>query len=68
VPRAIVPFGLIVGGLRHISATRAAITAVLELVVPIVVAWTASENAWTGVRLSGPVRTLSTIGIVHSAY
>ena len=40
---AIVPFGLIVSALRHISATRAGITAMLEPVVAITVAW-----AWLG--------------------
>src|SRR2546422_975090 len=42
----ILPFGLIVSALRHISATRAGITAMLEPVVAIVVAW-----AWLGEAL-----------------
>lgn len=45
---AIVPFFLIVGSMRHISATRAGITAMVEPVVASVVAW-----AWLGESLSG---------------
>ena len=46
----IVPFALIVSALRHISATRAGITAMLEPVVAIIVAW-----AWLGESLrAGP--------------
>ena len=44
----IVPFFLIVGSMRHISATRAGITAMVEPVVASVVAW-----AWLGETLSG---------------
>ena len=44
----IVPFFLIVGSMRHISATRAGITAMVEPVVASIVAW-----AWLGESLSG---------------
>ena len=45
---AIVPFFLIVGSMRHISATRAGITAMIEPVVASIVAW-----AWLGESLNG---------------
>lgn len=45
---AIVPFFLIVGSMRHISATRAGITAMVEPVVASIVAW-----AWLGETLNG---------------
>ena len=44
----IVPFFLIVGSMRHISATRAGITAMVEPVVASIAAW-----AWLGESLSG---------------
>lgn len=63
----VVPFGLIVGALRQISATRAGITAMLEPAVAIVVAW-----AWLGetlepVQLSGAVLILAGIGLAQTA-
>jgi drug/metabolite transporter (DMT)-like permease len=64
---AIVPFGLIVGALRHISATRAGITAMLEPVVAIVVAWAWLGEALDGVQLSGAALTLLGIGLAQSA-
>jgi drug/metabolite transporter (DMT)-like permease len=44
----IVPFGLLVGALRHISATRAGVTAMWEPVAGALVAY-----AWLGESLSG---------------
>jgi drug/metabolite transporter (DMT)-like permease len=44
----IIPFFLIVGSMRHISATRAGITAMVEPVVASIAAW-----AWLGESLSG---------------
>jgi drug/metabolite transporter (DMT)-like permease len=63
----IVPFALVVGALRHISATRAGITAMLEPVVAIVVAW-----AWLGesldlVQLSGAAATLAGISLAQTS-
>src|SRR5205823_12983474 len=58
---AVVPFGLIVGALRHISATRAGITAMLEPVVAIVVAWAWLGESLDGAQLSGAVLTLFAI-------
>ena len=64
---AIVPFGLIVGALRHISATRAGITAMLEPVVAIVVAWAWLAESLDPVQLSGATLTLLGIGLAQSA-
>jgi drug/metabolite transporter (DMT)-like permease len=64
---AIVPFGLVVGALRHISATRAGITAMLEPVVAIVVAWSWLAESLDQVQLSGAALTLLGIGLAHSA-
>ncbi len=63
----IVPFALVVGALRHITATRAGITAMLEPVVAIVVAW-----AWLGeelelTQLSGAAITLAGILLAQSS-
>jgi len=44
----IVPFFLIVGSMRHITATRAGILAMVEPVIASLVAW-----AWLGERLNG---------------
>jgi drug/metabolite transporter (DMT)-like permease len=64
---AIVPFGLIVGALRHISATRAGITAMVEPVVAIVIAWAWLGESLTPVQLSGAVLTLLGIGLAQTA-
>jgi drug/metabolite transporter (DMT)-like permease len=64
---AVVPFGLIVGALRHISATRLGITAMLEPVVAIVVAWAWLGESLDGVQLSGAALTLFGIGLAQSA-
>src|SRR4051795_290099 len=59
----IIPFVLIVGSLRHLSATRTGVTAMLEPVLAIVVAW-----AWLGesldlTQLSGAAVTLAGISL-----
>jgi drug/metabolite transporter (DMT)-like permease len=64
---AIVPFGLVVGALRHISATRAGITAMLEPVVAIAVAWSWLAESLDQVQLSGAALTLLGIGLAQSA-
>src|SRR5437667_8013871 len=63
----IVPFGLIVSALRHISATRAGITAMLEPVVAIVVAWAWLGESFEPVQLSGAALTLLGIGLAQTA-
>jgi drug/metabolite transporter (DMT)-like permease len=63
----IVPFALVVGALRHISATRAGITAMLEPVVAIVVAWAWLGESLAPVQLSGAALTLIGIGLAQTA-
>src|SRR2546422_11186829 len=64
---AIVPFALIVGALRHISATRAGITAMLEPVVAIVVAWAWLGESLDPVQLSGAAVTLAGIALAQTS-
>ena len=64
---AIVPFALIVSALRHISATRAGITAMLEPVVAIIVAWAWLGESLKPVQLSGAALTLLGIGLAQTA-
>jgi drug/metabolite transporter (DMT)-like permease len=63
----IVPFALIVSALRHISATRAGITAMLEPVVAIIVAWAWLGESLRPVQLSGAALTLLGIGLAQTA-
>jgi drug/metabolite transporter (DMT)-like permease len=63
----IVPFALIVSALRHISATRAGITAMLEPVVAIIVAWAWLGESLQPVQLSGAALTLVGIGLAQTA-
>jgi drug/metabolite transporter (DMT)-like permease len=63
----IVPFALVVAALRHITATRAGVTAMLEPVLAIVVAW-----AWLGETLdplqaSGAAATLAGISLAQTS-
>jgi len=63
----IIPFVLIVGSLRHLSATRTGVTAMLEPVLAIVVAW-----AWLGesldlTQLSGAAVTLAGISLAQTS-
>src|SRR6266576_2693552 len=63
----ILPFGLIVSALRHISATRAGITAMLVPVVAIVAAWAWLGESLQPVQLSGAALTLLGIGLAQTA-
>jgi drug/metabolite transporter (DMT)-like permease len=63
----IVPFALIVSALRHISATRAGITAMLEPVVAVIVAWAWLGESLQPVQLSGAALTLVGIGLAQTA-
>jgi len=63
----IVPFALVVGALRHISATRAGITAMLEPVVAIVVAWIWLSESLEPVQLAGAALTLAGIALAQTA-
>jgi drug/metabolite transporter (DMT)-like permease len=63
----IVPFGLIVSALRHIGATRAGVTAMLEPVLAIVVAWTWLGEKLTPVQLAGAAVTLAGISLAQTS-
>jgi len=63
----IVPFLLVVGALRHIAATRAGITGMLEPVVAIVVAWAWLSEALHPVQLGGAALTLAGICLAQTA-
>ena len=63
----IIPFALIVGGLRHISATRAGITAMLEPVVATIVAWAWLDETLSPVQLGGAVVVLAAIILAQTA-
>ena len=63
----IVPFALFIGALRHITATRAGITAMLEPVLAIVVAWAWLGESLDPVQLSGAAVTLAGISLAQTA-
>jgi drug/metabolite transporter (DMT)-like permease len=63
----IVPFLLVVGALRHITATRAGITGMLEPVVAIGVAWAWLGESLEPVQLSGALLTLVGIGLAQTS-
>ena len=63
----IVPFVLVVGALRHVSATRVGIVAMLEPVVAILVAWAWLGESLTVVQLVGAVLTLAGIVLAQTA-
>jgi drug/metabolite transporter (DMT)-like permease len=63
----IVPFALLVSALRHISATRAGIVAMLEPVVGTLVAWAWLGESLGGVQLVGAAVVLAAIFLAQSA-
>jgi drug/metabolite transporter (DMT)-like permease len=63
----IVPFILIVGALRHVSATRLGIMAMLEPVTATVVAWVWLGETLAAVQLAGAGVVLAGIAIAQSA-
>jgi len=63
----IVPFALLVGALRHIPATRAAIVAMLEPVVATLVAYVWLDESLTAVQLAGGIVVLTAIFLAQSA-
>jgi drug/metabolite transporter (DMT)-like permease len=63
----IVPFVLVVGALRHISATRVGIVAMLEPVVAIFVAWIWLGETLTQVQLIGATLTLTGIVLAQTS-
>ena len=63
----IVPFALVVAALQRISATRAGITAMLEPVVAIVIAWAWLGESLDPVQLSGAAVTLAGVSLALSS-
>jgi drug/metabolite transporter (DMT)-like permease len=59
----IVPFVLVVAALRRISATRAGITAMLEPVLAIVIAWVWLGESLDPVQVSGAAVTLAGVAL-----
>jgi len=64
---SIVPFTLIVGSLRHITATRAGVVAMLEPVVATIVAWAWLQESLSGTQLAGAAVVLAGIGLAQTA-
>ena len=62
-----IPFFLLVSALRHISATRAGIVAMLEPVVGAVVGWAWLSESLDGVQLFGAAVVLVAIGLAQTA-
>lgn len=63
----IVPFTLVVGALRHVSATRVGVTAMLEPVVATVVAWAWLRESLSPAQLCGAAVVLAGIGLAQTA-
>ena len=64
---AIVPFGLFVGSLRHIPATRASILAMLEPVVATAVAWAWLDESLGATQIAGGAIVLAGIVLAQTA-
>lgn len=64
---SIAPFTLVVGALRHISATRAGVAAMLEPVVATVVAWAWLRESLDPAQLAGAAVVLAAIGVAQTA-
>ena len=64
---SIAPFSLIVGSLRHITATRAGVTAMLEPVVATIVAWAWLRESLSTAQLGGAAVVLLAIGLAQTA-
>jgi len=64
---AIVPFALFVGALRHITATRASILAMLEPVVATAVAWAWLDESLTTAQVVGGLVVLAGILLAQTA-
>ena len=63
----VAPYGLVVAALRHVSATRAGIGAMLEPVVAIAVAWLWLAQALGPAQLVGGTVVLSAIALAQTA-
>ena len=64
---SIVPFVLIVTGLRHVSATRVGIAAMLEPVVATIAAWAWLRETLSAVQLVGAAIVLAGIVLAQTA-
>jgi drug/metabolite transporter (DMT)-like permease len=64
---SIAPFSLIVAALRHVSATRVGVVAMLEPVVATVVAWAWLRESLTAVQLVGAAVVLAAISLAQTA-
>ena len=62
-----VPFALIVGALRHITATQVGVTAMLEPVVATVAAWLWLRESLSAAQLAGAAVVLCGIGLAQTA-
>jgi drug/metabolite transporter (DMT)-like permease len=62
-----VPFFLLVNALRHISATRAGIVAMLEPVVGALIGWAWLSESLDGVQLAGAAVVLAAIMLAQTA-
>lgn len=63
----IVPFALVVAALQRITATRAGITAMLEPVLAIVIAWAWLGESLDAVQVSGAAVTLAGVSLALSS-
>ncbi len=63
----IVPFFLLVSALRHLSASRVAIVAMLEPVAGALVAWAWLGESLDGLQLAGAGVVLAAIGLAQTA-
>lgn len=64
---SIAPFTLIVASLRHITATRAGVVAMLEPVVATVVAWAWLRESLTAAQLAGAAVVLAALLVAQTA-
>jgi drug/metabolite transporter (DMT)-like permease len=63
----IAPFTLVVGALRHVTATRVGITAMLEPVVATVVAWAWLRESLDPAQLAGAAVVLAALALAQTA-
>ena len=63
----IAPFFLLVDALRHLSATRVAIIAMLEPVTAAIVAWAWLRESLDATQLVGAAVVLVAIGLAQTA-
>jgi len=61
------PFALIVGAMRHISATQVGVTAMLEPVVATIAAWLWLRESLSATQLVGAAVVLAGIGLAQTA-